>query len=201
MNTKVNIVEQSLALFLKNGVKSVNMDEVASSLGISKKTLYIHFENKQDLVHCCFQLHHRSVAELIHDSSLQYENAIDELFAIDEGISLMMKQTNPYLLVELKRYYPSTWKLIEELKEKVLLNTMQDNLKRGIQDELYRKDINVEIIAKLMISRTDALINEDLFPLTHYDFRSILTENRIYHIRGVATIKGINYLEQKIHEE
>jgi hypothetical protein len=138
---------------------------------------------------------------MINTSAAQFENAIDELFAIDESCSLVMKQTNPYLLGELKRYYPNTWALIEQLKQKVLFNIMKNNLNKGVEQGIYREEIDVDIIAKLMISRTDALVNDELFPLTRYDFRKLLTENRIYHIRGIATLKGINYLEQKINEE
>ena len=138
---------------------------------------------------------------MINTSAVQFENAIDELFAIDESCSLVMKQTNPFLLGELKRYYPNTWALIEQLKQKVLFNIMKNNLNKGVEQGIYRKQIDVGIIAKLMISRIDALVNDKLFPLTHYDFRKLLTENRIYHIRGIATLKGINYLEQKINEE
>ena len=201
MEVKEQIIQQSLSLFLKRGVKQLNMDELATNLGISKKTLYVYFENKQDLVHHCFQKHNDKVAELINNSAAQYENAIDELFAIDENVSIIMRQTNPYLLGELKRYYPNTWALIEELKQKVLFNIMKNNLNKGIEQKLYREELDVEIIAKLMISRTDVLVNDELFPLTRYDFRKLLTENRIYHIRGIATVKGINYLEQKINEE
>jgi len=201
MEVKEHIVQQSLSLFLKKGVKQVNMDEVASNLGISKKTLYVHFDNKQDLIHHCFQKHNNNVAEMINTSASQFDNAIDELFAVDGGCSLVMKQTNPYLLGELKRYYPNTWALIEQLKQKVLFNIMKNNLDNGIEQGLYRQELDVEIIAKLMISRIDVLVNDDIFPLTHYDFRKLLTENRIYHIRGISTPKGIKHLEKIINEE
>ena len=201
MEVKEHIVQQSLSLFLKKGVKQVNMDEVASNLGISKKTLYVHFDNKQDLIHHCFQKHNNNVAEMINASVSQFDNAIDELFAVDEGFSLVMKQTNPYLLGELKRYYPNTWALIEQLKQKVLFNIMKNNLDNGIEQGLYRQELDVEIIAKLMISRIDVLVNDEIFPLTHYDFRKLLTENRIYHIRGISTPKGIKHLEKIINEE
>ena len=112
MEPKDKIIHQSLILFLKKGVKQVNMDEVASNLGISKKTLYIHFNNKQDLVHQCFKWHTKMFEEMVNNSNSQVQNAIDGLFAIDEGVSLMMKKTNPYLLGELKRYYPKTWGLL-----------------------------------------------------------------------------------------
>ena len=201
MSKKEKIVNGALELYMRMGVKSVNMDEVATNLGISKKTLYVYFDNKQDLVNHCFQKHYDLVSEMINTSAAQFENAIDELFAIDESCSLVMKQTNPYLLGELKRYYPNTWALIEQLKQKVLFNIMKKNLNKGVEQGIYRKEIDVDIIAKLMINRIDALINEEVFPLTHYDFRKLLTEIRIYHLRGVATLKGINYLEQKINEE
>ena len=201
MSKKEKIVNGALELYMRMGVKSVNMDEVATNLGISKKTLYVYFDNKQDLVNHCFQKHYDLVSEMINTSAAQFENAIDELFAIDESCSLIMKQTNPYLLGELKRYYPNTWALIEQLKQKVLFNIMKKNLNKGIKQEIYRKEIDVDVIAKLMINRIDTLINEEVFPLTQYDFRKLLTEIRIYHLRGIATIKGINYLEQKINEE
>ena len=201
MSKKEKIVNGALELYMRMGVKSVNMDEVATNLGISKKTLYVYFDNKQDLVNHCFQKHYDLVSEMINTSAAQFENAIDELFAIDESCSIIMKQTNPYLLGELKRYYPNTWALIEQLKQKVLFNIMKKNLNKGIKQEIYRKEIDVDVIAMLMINRIDTLINEEVFPLTQYDFRKLLTEIRIYHLRGIATIKGINYLEQKINEE
>ena len=200
MDVKENIIHQSLILFLKKGVKQINMDEVASNLGISKKTLYKHFDNKQDLIHHCFQRHNQMFEEMINNSFLQSNNAIDELFAIDESVSLMMKKTNPYLLGELKRYYPNTWNLLEDLKQKVLFNIMKINITNGIQQELYRSELDVDIITKFVISRTDALVNDEIFPLTVYNFQDLLKENRIYHIRGIATPKGIKYLEKKINE-
>jgi hypothetical protein len=112
----------------------------------------------------------------------------------------MMKKTNPYLLGELKRYYPNTWNLLEELKQKVLFNIMKNNLISGIQQELYRSELDVDIITKFVISRTDTLVNDEIFPLTVYNFKDLLKENRIYHIRGIATQKGIKYLEKKINE-
>jgi AcrR family transcriptional regulator len=200
MDSKQSIIEQSLVLFLKSGVKSVNMDEISSNLGISKKTLYLHVDNKQDLVQQCFELHTQKVTHIISQSSQKFDNAIDELFAIDEAVSVIMKQTNPYTLGELKRYYPQTWLLVEDFKKKVLFDILNNNLHKGMKQGLYRENLNSDIIAKLMLSRTDVLINDDIFPLTKYNFRELLKENRIYHIRGIATKTGINYLEKKINE-
>lgn len=200
MNNKDRILVQTLKLFLSQGIKATNMDDVASSLGISKKTLYAHVDNKLDLVNQCFYLHIQNVEGVLNQSVSQSKNAIDELFLIDANITTIMKQTNPFVLGELRRFYTETWQLYEDFKTNVLFKLFKDNLKNGIHEGLYRKEIDVDIISKLMLSRADVLINDDLFPLTKYNFFQLLMENKVYHIRGIGTQKGITILEQKINE-
>lgn len=194
------LIQQTLNVFLTQGVKATNMDDVATSLGISKKTLYNHVDNKLDLVNQCFELHIQYVIDILYQSVNQSKNAIDELFLIDENITVIMKQTNPFVLGELRRYYPNTWRLFETFKTKELIQIFKDNLQNGIAQGFYRSDLNIDIISKLMLSRADVLINDEIFPLTTYNFHHLLMENKIYHIRGIATQKGINYLEKKVND-
>ena len=200
MSENNTIIQQALNIFLKQGVKTTNMDDVATALGISKKTLYQYVENKPDLVFQCFELHIGNVIDVLHHSVSHSNNAIDELFLIDENIIVIMKQTNPLVLGELRRYYAETWQLYETFKKKELFEILKKNLEKGIQQGMYRSDLNSDIISKLMLCRADNLINDEIFPLTDYNFHQLLMENKIYHIRGIATSKGINYLEQKINE-
>jgi hypothetical protein len=90
---------------------------------------------------------------------------------------------------------------MDDLKKKSIFKTIKNNLERGISQGLYRPLIDTDIITKFMLNRVDTLVNEELFPLTEYDFRQLLQENRIYHIRGIATVKGIEYLDKKITNE
>ncbi len=200
MGENNTIKQQALNIFLKQGVKTTNMDDVATALGISKKTLYQYVENKPDLVFQCFELHIGNVIDVLHRSVSDSNNAIDDLFLIDENIIVIMKQTNPLVLGELRRYYAETWQLYETFKEKELFEILKKNLEKGIHQGVYRPDLNIDIISKLMLCRADNLINDEIFPLTDYNFHQLLMENKIYHIRGIATSKGINYLEQKINE-
>ena len=194
------LIKKALIIFLKNGIKSVNMDDIASSLGISKKTLYLHVDNKSDLVNKSFALHVSHVLDVLEQSIVEGRNSIDELFLIDQKIATIMKQTNPYVLGELRRFFPEAWKLFEEFKHQELFSILKNNLRKGIEQGLFRPELNIDIISKLMLSRANVLINDEVFPLTTYNFQTLLMENKIYHIRGIATIKGINYLEQKINE-
>lgn len=195
------IIESALNLFMREGVKTVNMDDISTFMGISKKTLYQYVNNKADLVEKAFRLYQSRILGMISNIQEKNENAIDELFEIDEKLCLMLKNRPPRLINNLKKYYPNVWEILDEIKKKHLFTCITENMDRGKEQGLYRNDVNSNIIAKLMMNTVDALVNDATFPLTQYDFKSLLKENRIYHIRGIATDKGIKYLEQKLKND
>lgn len=201
MEKENRIVKGALDLFFRMGVKSVNMDDVAKHLGISKKTLYQHVSNKEELVEKSFAHHQCCVRDMITSICQKHDNAIDEVFEIDRGVCQTMKSSHPSLLMNLKRYYPKVWSFMDELKKKHIHQVVRRNLENGIAQDLYRADINIDIIAKFMMSRVDAIVDAETFPLTEYDFQQLLNENRVYHIRGIASPKGIKYLEQKLNND
>ena len=195
------IIESALNLFMREGVKTVNMDDISSFMGISKKTLYQYVNNKADLVEKAFRLYQSRILGMISNIQEKNENAIDELFEIDEKLCLMLKNRPPRLINNLKKYYPNVWEILDEIKKKHLFTCITENMDRGKEQELYRNEANSNIIAKLMMNSVDALVDDATFPHTQYDFKSLLKENRIYHIRGIATDKGIKYLEQKLKND
>jgi len=190
------IIEGALKLFMRDGVKSVNMDDVSTFLGISKKTLYQHVDNKGDLLEKAFRLYQNRILDIINTIQKKNENPIDELFDIDEQVCHILKNRPPMLINNLEKYYPSVWEILEVVRKEHIFSCVTQNIERGKSHGLYRKTVNSEIIAKLMMNTIEALVDDELFPLTQYDFKSLLKENRIYHIRGIATSKGINYLEE-----
>ena len=195
------IIESTLNLFLSQGVKTVNMDDISSFMGISKKTLYKYVNNKADLVEKAFRLYQYRILGMISNIQEKNENAIDELFEIDEKLCLMLKNRPPRLINNLKKYYPNVWEILDEIKKKHLFTCITENMDRGKEQGLYRNEVNSNIIAKLMMNTVDALVDDATFPLTQYDFKSLLEENRVYHIRGIASDKGIKYLEQKLKND
>ena len=195
------IIESALNLFMREGVKTVNMDDISSFMGISKKTLYQYVNNKADLVEKAFRLYQSRILGMISNIQEKNENAIDELFKIDEKLCLMLKNRPPRLINNLKKYYPNVWEILDEIKKTHLFTCITENMDRGKEQGLYRNEVNSNIIAKLMMNTVDALVDDATFPLTQYEFKSLLKENRIYHIRGIATDKGIKYLEQKLKND
>jgi len=201
MDRYEQIIEGALQLFMREGIKSVNMDEVSTFLGISKKTLYQHVKNKGDLLEKAFTLYQNRILNIIETIQKMNENPIDELFDIDEQVSHILKNRPPMLINDLKKYYPSVWEILDSVRKKHLFTCVSQNIERGKNQGLYRETVNSDIIAKLMMNTIDALVDDEIFPLTQYDFKSLLKENRIYHIRGIATNKGINYLEEKLNND
>lgn len=198
MKNKQNIIEQSLLLFMKRGVRSVNMDEVSSHLGISKKTLYLHVDNKSDLV-CqafkffCYKLSH-SLTLIVKEE----KNAIDELYEMDEQIFFHLKSMHVSIVSELKKYYLESWELIEDFKKNFLLNLIETNITKGMKQKLYRQDLNPSMISKIFINRSETLVDGELFNYREFDLKDVLKEHRTYHTRGIASIEGIKYLEENI---
>ncbi|MEZ7838948.1 MAG: TetR/AcrR family transcriptional regulator [Flavobacteriales bacterium] len=201
MEKEERIIKGALDLFLQAGVKSINMDDVSTHLGISKKTLYKIVSNKADLVKQAFTLHQSSFISMIEAIKAKNTNPIDEIFEIDQQLCVMLKNRPPLLISNLKKYYPEVWNILDTIRKENIYDCVSQNIDLGIKQGFYRGSINVNIIAKLMINTVEAIVDDELFPLTEYNFKNILQENRVYHIRGIATQKGINYLENKLQND
>src|SRR5690606_16300988 len=99
---------------------------------------------------------------------------------------------------ELKKYYPKAYRLMEDYRMGFIFQTVANNMKKGIKDGLYRKDVKPDIIAKIYVARTDILFDTTIFPPKEYNWVDVYREVLIYHIRGIASEKGIDYLTENI---
>ena len=195
------ILKGTMDLVQEVGIKGLTMDEVAKHFGISKKTLYKHVSNKTDLINKAFQSMFCNTSERVHQTILESENAIDELFKLENVLSEKMKDTLPSLLNQLKRFTPKTYEWLECNKEEMVTKLTVQNLERGVQEGLYRSDIDVEIIAQLYYARISALTSGKYFTDNSFDRHKVELQNTIYHIRGIASKKGLEYLEKTLQNE
>lgn len=187
-------------LFLKYGIRSITMDDVARELGISKKTLYKYVSNKADLVDRCVKFTFDEINEAIEAVRGFSENAIDDLFAIDSTLSDAMKAQHPAIEFQLKKYYPQTWKWLADRQSKLINEHTRQNLKRGIEEGLYRKDINVEYISYLYYAQFLAMHDSEVVPESICRDPKFMREHFIYHLRGVVSKRGLEHLESKLEQ-
>jgi hypothetical protein len=187
-------------LYMKYGIKSITMDDVAVELGISKKTLYQYVTDKDDLVGKFIDNEIVLRQEEICKCFKIGYNAIEELFEISIFMNKIMRDQNPATEHDLKKYYPHHYQKIVKTRREGVYNYILLNLKRGKKDGLYRAEMNDEIIAKLYLSRVESIHLNDLFTVDEFTSIKLFIELLTYHVRGIATEKGIIVLEKKIKE-
>jgi AcrR family transcriptional regulator len=191
-----NIITKSGELFLRYGLKSLTMDEIARQLGMSKKTIYQYVSNKSDLVHKVVQAQLDKENKFIKEVQKTSKNAVEENLRMMTFMCEDLQGFNTTTFFELQKYYPESYALFNEHREKVGLQHILTNLKAGIREGHYRRDINAEIVSRIFVSALYILIDEQRFPSKKYHFYSLYKEFVNYHLGGILTPKGATYLEQ-----
>lgn len=195
-----NILLKVRELYMKYGIKSITMDDVSNELGISKKTLYQYVTDKDDLVGKFIDFEISLRQEEIFKCFKTGFNAIEELFEISIFMNRLMKDQNPTTEHDLKKYYPHHYNRTVKSRRERIFSYILQNLKKGKTEGLYRESMNEEIIAKLYLSRIESIHLNDLFTVEEFTSKKLFMELLVYHIRGMASEKGIIVLEKKIKE-
>ena len=195
-----NILLKVRELYMKYGIKSITMDDVARELGISKKTLYQYVTDKDDLVGKFVDNEISMRQEEICKCFRIGYNAIEELFEISIFMNKLMRNQNSATEYDLKKYYPVHFEKTIKARREGIFNYILVNLKKGINEGLYRKEMNKEVIAKLYLWRSENTHFDELFTIEEFTSIKLFVELINYHVRGIATEKGIMILEKKIIE-
>ncbi len=200
MEPKDRILQKAEELFMQFGIRSVSMDDIANNLGMSKKTLYQYFADKDELVEAVVDGHIKGIQEDCIDCRKEAKDAIHEIFNTMERIMEEFSNMNPMLLYDLEKFHHKAYQRFRDHKNKFLLQVIIENIEWGIKDELYRPDVNVDVMSKFRIESMMIPFNVSIFSPGKYNLAStsgLIIENFIY---GLATIKG-HKLIQKYNEQ
>lgn len=193
-----NIVEKVSNLYQKYGIKSVTMDDVSRELGISKKTLYAYVANKEELVEKFIEYKTDQKQCNVKWIQEQELNAIEELLAVNQQVVEMLKNFNPATEYDLKKYYPGLYTKLRKHRMDSMYKAVRSNIEKGKKEGFYRAELNGEIIAKIYVSRIENSFESEMFTLDELTSETFINEMMIYHIRGIANKKGIDFLEKKL---
>jgi len=196
-----NFLLRVYELYNRFGIKSVTMDDVARELGISKKTLYECIEDKSELVKHVMQMVYRYHGEKLQEIIARGANAIDELFEVNRYMTQMIKEQNPTLGYDLQKYYPELQKELMEEQRRRMHEAIRTNLIKGIEEGLYRKELNIEILSRLHMTRMEYRYRNDGYGLFEMDSHAVMQEIFIYHMHGIANEKGIKILNEKLKSD
>lgn len=189
-NTREKILKGAEGLFTKYGVRSISMDDIARHLSVSKKTLYQHFTDKEDIVTLVFESvlsESRKEFEVIHKTA---ENAIDELAKLSVCLKKNVDEINPSLLFDLQKYYPKAWAVWLEFKRMCIYDSIKRNLDQGIAEGFYRPEINTEMLSIVRMALIETAFDDKTF--SHDRFRMTEVQMQIFEhfVYGIVTEKG-----------
>lgn len=192
------ILDTAGNMFLNYGFKSVTMDDIANEMGISKKTIYKSFENKVDLVDASTDFVQKTIDTALNEITELQLNAIEENFTIKKVFQNMFKKAKTSPMFQLKKYYPETFSKLMEHQTCSFNECVMSNLKKGIDEKLYRDNIDKETTMKFYFLLIFGSHESDTFSKKTSDV--IKTEMQIleYHTRAIATMYGISVLEQEL---
>lgn len=191
-----NILYKAKESFFQFGVKSLTMDDLARELGISKKTLYKHVDNKSDLVEKVMLLHFKEEKQNLKEIISGKDNAIEEMIAIIKNVLRHLRTIHPSSIYDIQKYYPKSWALFKNFKSDFIYNTILSNIQKGIKEGFYRNNFQPEFITQLYITSIEHLVNPKIFPPSEYKFSDLYIEYVSYHLRGIASEKGRSFLNK-----
>lgn len=192
------ILEGTELLFTRYGIRSVSMDDIARHLSVSKKTLYQHFADKDELVY-------RMSARYLARTSRNYEeikntssNSVEELSRISVRMKQDFESMNPSMLFDLQKFHQKAWGLYNQHKMEVISQSVEQNINKGIKDGLFRADLNPNILARMRIAMMESGFNENIFPRDQFNFVEVQSQLFELFVYGMCTEKGRKlYLKYK----
>ena len=197
---KETVLIKATDMFLALGFKSVTMDDIAAELGISKKTIYQHFANKNDLVEESSMLLYHRIADGIDVIRAEQHNPIEEFFFIRDFLSQILKDDSTSSLHQLQKFFPAIHKTLNEYQFKKTYGCMYDNLERGIALGYYREGINIDFISRIYFAGIVATKDVQVFPESMYKLEGLTLQFLDYHLRSIVTAKGLEVLTKTIAE-
>ncbi|RFS23520.1 TetR/AcrR family transcriptional regulator [Chitinophaga silvatica] len=187
---KERILETALKMFRIYGVKGVTMFDIARDCGISKKTVYEHFEDKQALVGEGLQQLLTNHGDYLKDNIQTSTNAIEELLNSTRYMTNMAKTLNPVMLHDLQKYHPDIWNNVERFKSDGVLHGIKENLKRGMTEGLYRQTLDINIVARMRQLQLEAAFDPEQYPADLYEMQNVMDQVTAHYILGIATTTG-----------
>lgn len=190
------IIDRSAEMFLTLGFKSVTMDDIAHEMAISKKTIYVHFANKTKLVEAVTFEVFENICGSIDGISTTSPNPIQELYDIKIFVMRNLKDEKASPHYQLKKYYPQIYQRLHVKKFKKMHDSISISLKKGIETNLFRANINVDFISRMYFNGITGIKNDSLFPYDLYNTEYLMDSFLEYHLRAIVTDNGLKELNK-----
>jgi len=189
------ILSTAERMFMRFGIRSVTMDDVARETSISKKTLYRCFRDKDELVKKTIEQHLNAINEKMDELDRCEGDAVSNTLAIANFICSDHRELNPSLIFDLRKYHPESYALFTRQRDSMISRRVLENLQKGMAGGLYRDDLNPELVSRFYMNSVGSLFDPESFPDMEFDFVSRYRELIRYHLHGIVTPEGKKILD------
>lgn len=201
METKDQIIRGAGELFMRYGLKSITMDEIARHLSMSKKTLYQHFRDKDALLVAFLETfieaqkqEMRQIFELSLDS-------IDEMMRMTDYMKNKVCNINPALMFDLKKYHNNAWNIFQLFKNSFVIKHIEEALRKGIAEGYFRADLDVKILSRLRMEEVEMGFNPAIYNQEEYNISKVQMQLYEHFMYGICTLKGHKKINEYKHIE
>lgn len=190
---------------MQYGVRSITMDEIAVSSGVSKKTIYQFYADKDELVEAVMVDIIDFNQDCCSKDRLKSKDAIHEIFMSMRMMQEMFENMNPSVLHELEKYYPLAFDKFLQHKHNFLYKVLKENIEKGIAQELYRPDIDADVLIKARLELIMLPFNQQIFPKNKFRLVDVETQLTEHYLFGLVTAKGhkliTRYQQERIKQQ
>lgn len=197
------IIQGGEDLFLQAGIKSVTMDDIAKHLGMSKKTIYQFFSDKNELVIALVKKKLQEDEDQINEIINSSANVVEEMINMMKCSEEIFSRINPIVIHDMQKYHPDAWMEFQKFKADVLISKMEQLLSKGIEQGVIRPDIDVKILAKMRVNQVEMGFNAAIFPISQFSPWKVQYQMLEHFNYGICTLKGHKLLDQykNVHEQ
>jgi TetR/AcrR family transcriptional regulator, cholesterol catabolism regulator len=199
--TSTRILQKAQELVMHYGIRSVSMDDIAKALGISKKTIYQFYADKDELVAAVIKNKIEYSQNCCVQDKANAKDAVHEVFLAMQMVQDIMQNMNPSILYDMEKFHPKAYQIFYEHKHNFIYQMVKSNIERGIAEELYRSDLHVEILIKARIENIMFAFNQQVFPKNKFNLIQIETALTEHFLFGIASLKGhkliLKYQQQR----
>ncbi len=190
MDVQQKILSVSVDMFRQYGFKTITMDDIARRAGVSKKTLYQHYVNKQEVVQAAINWYQHRISDECHHALSTSENAIEAMVRLNEVLNQTFKQVNPLAMLELQRFFPEAHEMFRKTLFERDMIAMRDNIIRGVEEGNYREDLNAELLAIYRMECCLIMMQPNLMMNERYNTQIVSQEIFEHFLYGIMSAKG-----------
>ncbi|WP_115462713.1 TetR/AcrR family transcriptional regulator [Winogradskyella aurantiaca] len=194
------IISKATELFLNFGFKSVTMDDIANELGISKKTIYVHFSNKTKLVEATTFHLFDVICDGIDGICDTATNPIEELYSIKLYVMTHLKNEKTSPQFQLKKYYPQIHQRLKNKQFEKMHKSVLESLIEGVRSGVFRDTIDTDFISRMYFTGMTGIKDNMFFPHDKYQMEYLMESYLEYHLRAIVTDKGMTILNNFINK-